>query len=212
MLAVITFSMPDRVQELERCKASVQRAIEGLDAVHVILPAVKPAQFMQARLDSFKLGYEFIAIVDDDDLVHPDAIRQCLFALEASAAGVAFTDERLVRPDGSVLAERTGARKYEDLFSTPWRFHHLTVYRCSALPKIELGKVAEKVGGIEWLTIAGCALTNGAVHIPQIGYDWTMHARQLHLGVHQDIEAVKAIAAPWVGTFTGDVPQYKGQS
>lgn len=203
-LAIVTLSLPGREVELDRCKASVAADLpEG--AEHIVLPAVKPANFIQSRFDAFKLA-EYVCFVDDDDIVLNGSITKCLQALEDTRVGIAFTNERLVRKSGSFVRERTGQRSYEQLFESPWLFHHLVMYNTSKIPKVDPGALSKNASGGEWLATCITAMMAGAVHLPIIGYEWTVHAGGLHNLAKQDYKQMIATANEYRNLRRGPVP------
>lgn len=170
MLSVITHSSGDRPAFLERCKTSVNAGLKP-GMIHRVIPGF--SSWSQRYLDS--QCDEFVAFVDDDDTIHPEALDRCLKAIIATGAGVAFTDEMLVKPDLSVIQASTGLKKYDAVRVLPRAIHHLTVMRSSAIDP-RCVDLHEKIGcGIDWFMNASAALVHGAVHVPMYGYYWTIH-------------------------------------
>lgn len=169
-LTVVTHSNVNYQRDTSRCIASVRAALTGA-CKHVVIPLVTDNNgFMQARYDALKLG-DVIAFVDDDDTITPDALALCLDALNKYPVGVAFTDCTIVCADGQ---ERRAApcQGYGDIASRPSALHHLVAIRTSAVTPRALALAQQYGCGIEWIMKAEAALTQGAVHIPKVGYHY----------------------------------------
>jgi hypothetical protein len=172
MLTVITHTRFKNPLLLERCKLSVAAALpEG--AQHLIIPCFE--NFAQARFDASQLS-EYVAFVDDDDFVAPDAIRQCLTALKATGASIAFTNEATVNIHGDVLYTNQASRAYQHVSEHPRAIHHLSVMNSTFISPKTL-EINDQFGaGICWFIKASAALTGSAIHVPMQGYYWTRHA------------------------------------
>lgn len=170
-LTVVTHTRGDRMEMLNRCKASVAAALPP-GGKHVIVPCYH--DWAEARLAAMKLD-EFVAFVDDDDTVHPDALRHCLAAIQEHNAGVACTNEATVRLDGSIIHEHRKVKVYPAVLLSPRTLHHLCLIRTECVGEQAL-EIHHKYGmGVDWFIKAGAAFTGGAVHVPMTGYYWTQH-------------------------------------
>lgn len=181
-LAIVTLTRGARPEWFELCKASVAKALPK-DAEHVVVQCPTYADVEVARWESLKLA-EYIAFVDDDDLVINDSINKLLAAIEKTGCGVAFTDEQRIDANGKPFEENKPVRSrvtYMDIATGVLGCHHLAVIRTSAVPP-EAWVEAQKVGaGIDWLINATAALTHGAVRVPIYGYQWRHHSSGFHM-------------------------------
>jgi hypothetical protein len=158
---------------LQDCINSVQADLPE-DARHAIIYC---DDFESSRLAALNLA-EYIAFVDDDDLVYPGALRLCLQALEATGAGVAFTDQEVIDASGKTTHVDTRKVSKMHIVSSPMAIHHLAVIRTSAV-SAEVHDISKKLGvGVDWMIKASAALQHGAVHVPIIGYKWRLHPDQ----------------------------------
>lgn len=175
MLTVVTHTQFNRPEFLERCKESVAKALPA-NAEHKII--LLDGNFEHGRYDAFKLD-EFVALVDDDDTIHPDSISMCLDALTSTDSDMAFTNEVVVDEKGNkISAGDRSIRTFYGLSSGPRHAHHLVMIRTSAIsPKaLELG--IKYGAGIEWfITVSAAFSRNKAIHVPLDGYNWTIHGK-----------------------------------
>lgn len=212
-LLIITHTAEHRPEALARCQASVASMLpEGARHIVMIVPGVEflvPARMAAIYTNPGKL----VCFVDDDDIVINDSLRICKAAHEANDVGFVFTDEQMTRKlDGKTLANNSGVRTYEDLLDNPRRFHHLTMYRTDYVPKYHLGLHEEQSGtGIEFLLKAGAGLSHGALHVPIIGYDWTLDPTSLSAPKSKKpkFDHLLHEAFSLEGNRTGPVPTYE---
>ena len=177
-LAVITFTKSDRPLLLEKCKASVAAALPP-GAVHTIINTTKYDP--QDRFNAIKSA-EFVAIVDDDDVIAPDALTLTLEAIQKFDAGIAFTREVVVDTEGVKKNYPIfQAKKLSDIASHTRYAHHLVMIRSNQIDD-RVVAMHNKFGiGIDWFIVACAALNGkGAVHVPIDGYFWTHHADSQH--------------------------------
>lgn len=181
-LAVVTLTRNARPEWFELCKASVLQALP-LEAEHIVVQCPSYEDVEVARWEALKLA-EYIAFVDDDDLVINDSINKLLKAIEQTGCGVAFTDEQRVDANGKPHDANRPVRSrvtYMDIATGVLGCHHLAVVRTSAVPP-EAWIEAQKIGaGIDWLINATAALTHGAVRVPIYGYQWRHHGGSFHM-------------------------------
>lgn len=206
-LAVVTFTNHSRPELLARCKRTVARWLPE-DAEHVIVELDGFDNFGQARKDALNLA-PVVCFVDDDDEVVNDSLRLCRDALLRHDAGFAFTDEKIIVQHTGASSVRDGRRTYEELFTDPWKFHHLTMYRTAYVPDLPTAGI---VSGSEWLLKVGAGMTHGAVHVPVVGYNWWRYkASMLRKKTGKTYTEVQALADSYKGMKSGLVPQYKGK-
>lgn len=208
-LTVVTHTRFDRLELLEKCKASVAAALPP-GANHVVIPCYD--NWAQARLDAMQLD-QFVAFVDDDDTVHPLALKYCLDAIQQHNAGVACTNEATVRLDGSIIHEHKRVKMYGGIPVSPRTIHHLCLIRTERVDPRALD-LHDKYGmGADWFIKASAALRGGAIHVPMIGYYWTQHddtmttrrgtAFNEHIGaMANDIQALWPFQGGRIPTYT----------
>lgn len=170
MLSIITHTDRLRLSFLERCKRSVAEGLKP-GMIHRVIPGF--TSWTQRYTDS--QCDEFVAFVDDDDTIHPDALDKCLKAIIETGAGIAFTNEASVKSDLTVIRVHDERKHYESIRVLPRALHQLAVMRCSAIDP-RCVDVHNEIGyGIDWFMKASAALVHGAVHVPMTGYYWTIH-------------------------------------
>lgn len=182
-LAVVTLTQSDRVAWLDECRISVAAALPS-SATHVVHHCA-PDVFQETRwLSTHGRAEQYVAWVDDDDLVTPAALRACVEALEETGAGIAFTYEGRIDEAGRALPARYPRRTLRDVAMHPRSLHHLAVIRRACLDPV-VYEEARRIGiGIDWLMRAWCALQRGAVQVPFVGYLWRQHEDQESKTLH----------------------------
>lgn len=142
------------------------------DGVHV----VRQMRYSYAieRFDALR-SYPYVGFVDDDDLVHRDAINACVEALETTGAGIAFTSQEVIDIEGLPIEITPPAQRYFEVAMHPQPLHHFALLRRSAVDDSVLASAIEFGIGIDWLMKAYAALKYGAVHVPMVGYQWRIH-------------------------------------
>ncbi len=212
-LAVVTLTRGDRTEYLAECLRSVRTSMpeHGVHQVTVCM-----GDFQRTRWGTtFNAPAEYVAWVDDDDLVLDGALARCVDALEVSGAGLAFTDEGRMDAAGAVIVP-TESRKLtrRDLAMHPRTAHHLCVVRRSCLAPVLL-EHAQRVGiGIDWLMRAYAGLVHGAVHVPVVGYLWRGHPGQESKTTAWDrkyleaMPALRALTRQWMGPLDEPIPQH----
>ena len=185
ILNVVTQTRPSWNRDISQCLASVEAALpEG--AVHHLV--ITEADLMRSRREMLKLG-GYLAIVDDDDFISADSLTACVAALEATGAGIAFTNEVVVNPRGDPIYRNDFKRFYEHAALKANVIHHLAVFRAELVPPEAL-EIAEKYQiQVEWPMKVAVAFQHGAVHVPIDGYFWRMHHNQHHKQAHWETNA-----------------------
>ncbi len=189
-LLVVTHTGGQRPYWMSLCEASIKACLPE-DAEHASILVEGHERFAAARLESMAMA-QFVAFVDDDDLVVGDPFRKCLAALDANpTAGVAFTDEEMIDFDGNPLRSpaRPAQLKYSDFLMGPsYVAHHVCVYRTAMVDVEAIAKVAgNSTNAVEWLMAAHTAFVHGAVHVPELGYQWRQHQDNKHkLPLHRE--------------------------
>lgn len=195
-LAVVTFTTGDRPGLLERCRESVNKNLPK-NATHYIIQTKGLHRYADARINSLNLG-EYYTSVDDDDIVVNDSISKCFEAIQEYKASVSFTDEALVDLEGNILSTRDGIRTYEKLRTNElWMMHHLVMFKVSDIQN-DVTKISGAVQGTDTWFARSAMNTNGAIHVPIIGYHWTQHKN--NLSKHAAYVALPEIApCPYLG-------------
>lgn len=211
-LAVVTLTRNDRPDWLAECMASVQDTLPA-GAEHRVVPCMD--RFQEVRWDTtVNSGAEYVAWVDDDDVVLPHALARCLAALEATGAGIAFTHEDEMDARGHRDSRVHRRLTTHDVAMSPRLLHHLAVVRVSAIDP-EILAHARAIGiGIDWLMRAGPALQYGAVQVPMVGYLWRRHAHQAS-GMDSwesrylaAMPLLREITLRWAGPVRSTIPQW----
>lgn len=172
MITIVTHTQFRRPELLERCKQSVASAlIPG--ARHIIIEC--NGDFAQARYDATQLS-EFVAFVDDDDTISTDAIQKTYDAIIATGAGAATTNEAMVDVKGNIIGVSEQRKLYNGVSMHPRVVHHLTMLRSRSVDERALHIANKLKVGICWLIKASAVMSpDGAVHVPIIGANWTLH-------------------------------------
>ena len=208
-LSVITHTWTAQNRDITRSVESVRKALPK-GAIHKIIPC---DDVIQGRWDALQEN-EYIAFVDDDDYISEESLTLCMQALEASNAGLAFTDEVLVNTDGSIKSKNNGIRHYGYMTLTPMPVHHLCVIRTECVhPEVKV--LADKYGMcVEWLMKAYAGLKYGAVHVPVDGYYWVQnpngHSKQPEWQNHfmKIVPLLRPHLQGWQ-RFNGAIPQFQ---
>ncbi|TAL44120.1 MAG: hypothetical protein EPN89_14585 [Methylovulum sp.] len=175
-VAVVTHTHEHWQRDMTRCFNSVAAALpDGCE--HIVIGVDTDYDgFIEARYAALQLAD--IIIFVDDDYVSPESITLCLAALAATDASLAYTSEMLVFNDGNRLASAV-CTHYEAIPRSPSAIHHMAAIRSSAVTERSIILAREYGCGIEWIMKVEAALTQGAIHIPHMGYYYVQHPRQV---------------------------------
>lgn len=210
-LTVITMTRGDRPVWLAECLNSVltDMPAETKHLVHVCGGTAFQSDRWHAAANA---DSEYVAWVDDDDMVLPGALQACMDALDATGKGLAFTSEDQIDHTGRRI--RLPQRRYHthDVAMSPRAVHHLAMVRVSALHPDTLAH-AERIGiGIDWLMRAGAALKHGAVQVPMAGYLWRHHGGQESSRKEWDqayaaaMPALREVTSRWADPISRTIP------
>lgn len=127
------------------------------------------------------LNSEYVCFVDSDDCVINDSINKCYLALENNPSkGIAFTDQMIINSEGHSLdSDKDRIISAESIATNPQTIHHLAMLRTSM---VNFGSryITDKfVIGYDWLIKAETALRYGYVHVPEVGYLWRQHSKNM---------------------------------
>ncbi len=111
---------------LEECKASV--AESGIE--HLI---VRCGSDWELCMYELRNSADYVAWVDADDLVYPDALIKSFELAEQTQAGLIYTDERLIDDKGIEFCKIEGVCSLFDICSKPTLAHHLSVTKKNSI-------------------------------------------------------------------------------
>lgn len=177
----------------------------------MIIDCLDHKNFAAMRMASATVD-EYVCYVDDDDYIHPDALKVCLKALQTTDATVAFTHEVVVTESGQICQVRNARRTWEQAIAHPRTIHHLTMWKSSAVDGKALALDAKYGCGIDWFIKVGAALKGDALHVPIDGYSWVQHRHSMtatRIGnIHYRMEEMSNdIKATW-GDRKGLIAQF----
>ena len=118
-------------------------------------------------------GGDYVALVDHDDLLEPDALLQVARAIEATGADIVYTDEDKI--------EESGEEHYEPHYKPAWSpdlllsqnyISHLSVIRRALIG--EVGGLNSEFDGSQDhdLMLRACEAASEIVHVPIVLYHW----------------------------------------
>lgn len=208
-LAVVTHTNVRWRRDLTRCVKSVADALPA-NSKHIIIELDTDYDgFIEARYEAMGFA-DIIVFVDDDDYISKQSLELCLAALNETQAGMAYTREMTVFSDG---LQRLGptCTHYADFARSPSAIHHMAAVRSSAVTERSIALARCYGCGIEWIMKAEAALTQGAVHVPHVGYFYVQHPEQVSRGISERFaRAIKPIGdelRSWRGR-TGLIPVF----
>ena len=215
-LAVITLTRGNRPAYMAECTRSIAESLPA-DSRHIVSTCIHVG-FQRRRFETtVESGAQYVAWVDDDDVVVGNALARCVEALDKTGAGLAFTHEGRMDAAGMmrVAADTTPrAITRRDIAMHPRSAHHLAVVRRACLPPVLLDQ-CESIGtGIDWMMRAYAGLVHGAVQVPSIGYLWRDHAGQesqtpeWNAQYAEAMPKLRALTHWWMGALDAPVPTY----
>lgn len=121
-------------------------------------------------------GGQYLVLLDDDDLLEPDALAAVNHVIATYDAAVVYTDEDKLLPDGTYGAAFRKPGWSPDYLDGCMYLGHLTVYRRDLVQQVG-GFRAECEGSQDWdLALRVTERTNRIQHLAGIYYHW--RARQ----------------------------------
>jgi len=213
MLTIITHCNVNRDIDRSKCFDSIERALGLLDCDWNILPldCKTHNDFLIARHESVTSRKGFIAFVDDDDWIEPDAIRLLLGAIEQNPnTGIVYSDEGIAHDNCDIICSKAGT-EYGDMLYGAGRMHHICAINSEHVTSTSL-HIALKAGcGIEWAMKAQAELTAGAVYIPKKLYNYRIHNDRITNQVSKNFNLCHDIFIPqfkqWQ-KYHGTIPIY----
>lgn len=171
MLTIATVTNFQRPKALQLTIKSVEAALVP-GVTHKIFDGSN--DFMRAHYNA-RMCDDYVAIVDDDDTISPDAIVILLAAIAAFPGyGAYCSDEKRVDTAGVVLLDTAKIiRTYSAVLSSPRNIHHLCATNRRYVDSRALDIHDEFGFGGCWVLKAGAAVTGGMIHIPHQLYNWT---------------------------------------
>lgn len=175
---LVTMTRGDRHQWFEPMLASVPPGV-----VHQVITVPKNTphlEWAEIRIQALRdASTPFVALLDDDDVLHPGAVEWCEQALDESGAGVAFTLEDRIDELGNVIeAPHEQQRFYFEARLFPRVIHHLALMRRELIPDDALQIERDHLFGFEWWIKARAAFAAGAVQVRRVGYSWRRRTGQ----------------------------------
>lgn len=153
----------------------------------ITVPAGTPhLQWAEIRINALRhASTPFVALLDDDDVLHDGAVEWCERALRATGAGVAFTYEQRIDEFGNVVEPpETEPRMYFQARLFPRVIHHFALMRRDLIPCDAIDIERSHLFGFEWWIKARVAFAGGAVQVPRVGYSWRKRAGQYSESKH----------------------------
>jgi hypothetical protein len=149
-------------------------------------------------------GARFVAPCDQDDIWHPDKLAALVAALERTGALLAYSDLRIVRPDGSVISDTywtdrdNGWRDLGDLLATNVVTGATSVLRREVVD-LALPFPPEVDGSYHDHWLALCALALGDLaYVDRPLVDYVQHGANLVAHAERRAPAgTPRSAAPW---------------
>ena len=178
-LTVVTHVDPRAPRNMERCRDTVSDALPR-GAQHRIIECAAESHldYASARFQALQLD-QYVVFVDDDDYISIDSLEICSAAIQSSQAGLAFTNEVIVRPTGQI--DRVShAVSYEEIGVSVQKIHHMAMFRSQAVSERAFRAGVYHCCGIDWAMRAEAALLHDAVHVPIDAYFWVHHEHQHH--------------------------------
>lgn len=161
-------SRPHVAETLERAQREDSRIrVERRESNGGIVPASNDALAMA--------GGEFVALLDHDDELHPDALALVHEAIEANPeADYVYTDEDKIDPAGRHSGPFFKPDWSPERFRTQMYTCHLSVLRRSLVEEVG-GFDSEFEGSQDWdLVLKVAERARAVLHVPRILYHWRM--------------------------------------
>lgn len=209
-LHIITHTAGNRPGMLDNCIKSVKPQLRD-DITHHVIECSNHDLWVKERLSMHNMG-EYIAIVDDDDVIMPSALTVCWDIMKQTNVGVVFTNQQVVDASEKVLhSPRVQRRTYEQVVESPTTIHHLAIVNTNYVDYDRCVDMAQKYGtGIEWFCRASAALRGGAIHVPMVGYSRMIHgdndSHRYRSAFASRFEQMQADIQPWCSAYVGLIP------
>lgn len=119
---------------------------------------------------------KWVAFLDHDDLLHPNALEDCVTALVGADAQLVYTDHDMLSAQGARQMPYLKPDWSLDLFLSQMYLGHLVVMERTLVQ--ELGGLRSEMDGAQDYDLVLRAVSRGAriVHVPKVRYHWRMHA------------------------------------
>ncbi len=141
---------------------------------------------------------EYIAFMDHDDLLHPDALSAFARTLnDGQAHDIYFTDEAVINSAGSIIGKMRKCQISLDLLLSCNAVLHFVIMRKSALQKI--GQLNPDYDGAQDHDLMLRAMEAGLSfhHLPLLLYAWRAH----HSATSNDIRSFDKTADTWPKSY-----------
>lgn len=146
-------------------------------------PRIRVAQRQQrggianATNDALKLAAgDYVAPLDHDDLLHPEALASVAAALVETGADIAYTDHDCVDEGGNRRLPYFKPDWSLDLFLSQMYLGHLVVFRRDMVDR--LGGLRPEMDGSQDYDLVLRCFAEGAqiAHVPRVLYHWRQHS------------------------------------
>ena len=121
---------------------------------------------------------DFVALLDHDDLLTPDALYEMALAVNAHPSAVlVYSDEDKCNGDGTLFYEPHFKQDYnEDLLMTNNYFCHFTAVRSELAKQLLLRKEYDGAQDFDLvLRVTSMAEAKQIIHVPKVLYHWRCH-------------------------------------
>jgi len=119
---------------------------------------------------------EFIALLDHDDVLTPDALYEVVWLLNRYPdADLIYSDEDKLNPAGQLIGPYFKPEWCPDLFLSQMYVCHLGTYRRSLISKIGGFRVGYEGSQDYDLVLRFTEITDKIYHIPKVLYHWRLH-------------------------------------
>lgn len=117
----------------------------------------------------------WVAFVDHDDVLHPNALADCVAGLQASGAQIIYTDHDLLDDTGTRRSPYFKPDWNLDLFLSQMYLGHLVLMERSLVAKVG-GLRSEMDGAQDYDLVLRCVAEGAAIaHVPKVLYQWRQH-------------------------------------
>ena len=184
-VSVVVPSIPPRSELLVECLASVARQTYSPDAVIVVMDTDRSGAGLTRDRGLDKVDTEFVAFVDDDDLLDPSHIEKLVRCAERTGADLVYpwhhhlgeTPDALAIPVDGVLVDPEGVP------FGPEQAAYLRGTNFIPVTTLVRTELAQRVGGFggewceDWRFLVRLLDADATfVHLPERTWSWRHHA------------------------------------
>jgi GT2 family glycosyltransferase len=145
--------------------------------IRVIRAAVNQGIAGATTLGMRAARYPYVALMDHDDVLEPDAIHHLIATARQTGADVLYSDEALTGEDSSVVLDVRArpAFSYDYYLSHPY-FVHLVAVRTEIVQRIGGFDTSLKISADVDFILRAIEQSRSVAHIPRVLYRWRTHA------------------------------------